>query len=168
MDRHWTGIDEQGTFAIISHAHRPMHPSKPMRYFRTFSRFWAFVCALAFLPWMQVAMARPVVVPAPCCANMPGMPTMDSMSIGAAGQQAQVSSQDSARVERAFCQAACQDLNAAAPASTIKSFGIGPAALIQRVMLAPQVRPALLNWQIQRIEPPPPSRPSFLVARLQV
>jgi len=47
-----------------------------MRALRTFSRFWAFVCALAFLPWMQVAMARPAAVPASSCAGMPSMATM--------------------------------------------------------------------------------------------
>ena len=139
-----------------------------MRSFRTFSRFWAFVCALAFLPWMQVAMARPLVVPAPCCTKMPGMPTVDSMSMEAAGHQAQMSSHDDGRAERAFCQAACHDLSAAAPARTTKGLGMDHAALIQRVVLVPQARPVLLTWQVQRIEPPPLFKPPFLAARLQV
>ena len=136
-----------------------------MRALRTFSRFWAFVCALAFLPWMQMAMARPVAVPASCCAGMPGMATMPA---GMGVQLIQFAGADGMHVERAFCQAACDDLNAAIPGGLAKAKVTPHAALVQRVVLLLQTRPRPPARQALWIDSAPPSRPPFLAARLQV
>ncbi len=136
-----------------------------MRAFRTFPRFWAFVCALAFLPWMQVAMASPVDVPASCCADMPGMATLPA---GMAAQHIQIAAHDGVQVQRAFCHAACDNLNASISVSQAKVPVAQHVALIERVALMLQTRPKPPARQSLRIESPPLSRPPFLAARLQV
>ena len=139
-----------------------------MRAFRTFCRDWAFVCALVFLPWTQAAASQVDILPASCCADMPAMAGM-SMPLPHAGEQTAWAGHDHGQVERAFCQAACQNLSAAA-VSTSPSGGlhIPHAAPILCAVRVLQPEPARAFPHVRQTDLPRLSKPPFLAVRLLV
>jgi hypothetical protein len=93
---------------------------------------------------------------------------MAAMPMVGAGHQANLAGHDDSRVERAFCQAACHDLGSAVVSSTSNAASFPHAALIQRLVLVLQAQPEQAALPIGRIDPPPPSKPPFLAARLLI
>ncbi|GEM_PF-5506221 len=92
---------------------------------------------------------------------------MASMPMQGASQLIALANPANRQVERAFCQAACNNLSAAIAASPTRNLVTPHAALVQRVVLL-QTLPRPPARQSLRIESPPPSKPPFLAARLQV
>ena len=110
-------------------------------------------------------MSQAVVLPAPCCD---AAPAMASMPMQGASQFIALANQANRQVERAFCQAACNNLGAAIAASPTRNLVTPHAALVQRAVLLLQTLPRPPARQSLRIESPPSSKPPFLAARLQV
>ncbi|NNM64195.1 MAG: hypothetical protein HKL99_06225 [Burkholderiales bacterium] len=90
------------------------------------------------------------------------------MPMQAASQLIALANPVSRQVERAFCQAACNNLSATIAASPTRGLGTPQAALVQRVVLLVQTRPRPPARQALWIDSALPSRPPFLAARLQV
>ena len=138
-----------------------------MRAFRTFCRDWAFVCALVFLPWTQATATQLDILPTSCCIDMQAMAGM-SMHMPGAGEQTTLAGYDHGQVERAFCQAACQNLSAAAVSSPSRDMQVSHAALFLRVVRVLQPEPVRVLLRVRQIDLPRLSKPPFLALRLLV
>ncbi|SBP87966.1 hypothetical protein [Thiomonas delicata] len=136
-----------------------------MRAFRNFCRDWAFVCALVFLPWTQATATQVDILPASCCADMPAMA---GMSMPGAAEQTALAGHDHGQVERAFCQAACQDLSAATVANPSRDLQVPHAALFLRAVRVLQPEPARAFPHVRQTDLPRLSKPPFLAVRLLV
>ncbi len=90
------------------------------------------------------------------------------MPMQAARQSIALAHPVSRQVERAFCQAACNNLSVTIAASPTRDLGTPQATLVQRVVLLLQTRPMLPARQALWIDSAPPFKPPFLAARLQV
>lgn len=139
-----------------------------MRAFRNFCRDWAFVCALVFLPWTQATATQLDILPTSCCIDMQAMAGM-SMHMPGAGEQTTLAGYDHGQVERAFCQAACQNLSAAAVSTSPSgSLHIPHAAPILHAVRVLQPEPARVSPRVRQIDLPRLSKPPFLALRLLV
>jgi hypothetical protein len=136
-----------------------------MRTFRTFSRYWAFVSALFFLPWLQVTAAQAAVMPASCCADMPSMAAMPMLG---SVQPSYLVDQHDSQASRILCQATCQDLSTALVPTATKAPRFQHAALVQHVVLVLQPALSRVGLRTLRTDPPPPSKPPFLAVRLLI
>ncbi len=136
-----------------------------MRALRIHSRFWAFLCAWVFLPWMHVAMAAHLTGQVSCCESMQGMMTMAARPACA---QMRVATSRSADARRALCLAACQGLSATAPAIQRDAPAAAHVPVVSRIVLILPPAPAAPACRSTGAAPPRLSTPPFLAARLQV
>ena len=133
-----------------------------MRALRAYSRYWAFACALLFLPWMQLAMAGPSARQASCCESMGGMASMATTARhGTTRATARTAS-------LATCLAMCATPSASIPSRQIPARIPRFVNSVSRVVLPlPAVVPPRA-WSRARDTTKRPIKPAFLAARLQV
>ena len=133
-----------------------------MRALRAYSRYWAFACALFFLPWMQLAMAGPSAHQASCCEAMPGMASMATTALHMTKHGATRSATMSA------CLPMCAALSASIPIRQIQARIPRFLSSVPRVVLPLTAVGTPRTWSRVRDTTRRSIQPAFLAARLQV
>ena len=137
-----------------------------MRALRAYSRYWAFACALLFLPWMQLAMAAPSARQGSCCESMAGMASMAMSASRLAMHGSTRAAAGTANLSA--CMAMCLAPSASLPGRPIQAriprlaIGVPRMTPVVSALVSPR------SWRRVRDKTPRAVQPTFLAARLQV